>query len=87
MTQEPFPFTETGTTRVFSEKLNPEELLWHWDEQDRLITAQHDTDWMFQVDNELPFDLQKGISLFVAEGIWHRLIKGTGDLTLTVLKL
>lgn len=82
-----FPFTEDGTVRLFSATVHPEELQWHWDEEDRLVTPVHETDWMFQLDNELPRYLTKDVSVFISAGTWHRLLKGSGDLKLDVLKV
>lgn len=80
------PFTEVGHLRTFDAFVDPAQLKWHWDEQDRLVTATHATDWQFQYDNRLPQIMFEGISFFIAEGTWHRLIKGTGSLTLEVIK-
>jgi hypothetical protein len=80
------PFEENGDTRVFSALVDPEELQWHWDEEHRVVIAQHDTDWRLQLDNFLPMDLPKDVCTFIPAGTWHRLIKGSGDLTLTVIK-
>lgn len=80
------PFTESGQLRIFDELVNPSELKWHWDEQDRFVTATHDTDWQFQFDNQLPQDMLKGLGFYIVSGTWHRLIKGTGSLTLEVIK-
>jgi hypothetical protein len=46
----------------------------------------HDTDWKFQYDNDLPVDLSNK-KLFIPKETYHRLIKGTGDLTLKIFKL
>ena len=48
--------------------------------------AVHDTDWKFQFDNDLPVDLSNK-KLFIPKETYHRLIKGTGDLTLKIYKL
>lgn len=80
------PFIETGALRTFAEDVPKEELKWHWDEQDRVVTPTHDTDWMFQYDNKLPQEMANGVSFFIRAGEFHRLIKGAGSLTLNVLK-
>jgi len=80
------PFIEIGQLRTFDEAVDPSELKWHWDEQDRLVTPTHVTDWMFQYDNKLPQPMLNNVPFFVQAGVFHRLIKGTGDLTLKVLK-
>jgi hypothetical protein len=71
--------------RVFKETLHDQELTWHWDAEDRVISPVHDTDWRFQFDNELPKKLEGEIQ--IPEGVWHRLIKGSGDLKLMIQKI
>lgn len=71
---------------MFSSSVDSKDLQWHWDQEDRMITPNDDTNWKFQFDNELPIELIKDISIFIAAGTWHRLIQGTGDLSLTVIK-
>lgn len=73
--------------RTFSSDLNESELKWHWDEQDRIVICEEDTDWEFQMDNELPFKIKKNTPIFIPEGNYHRIIKGTGNLTVKVKKL
>ena len=89
-----FPYTESSLgnniyIRTFSEDTLEEELKWHWDEEDRKITLVHvgpvhETDWMFQMDNELPRRIEG--TIFIPAGKWHRIIKGTGNLSLRVEK-
>lgn len=70
--------------RNFKSNLNSEELKWHWDEEDRIISVCGETNWKFQFDNELPINIDSKIK--VPKGTWHRLIKGDGDLTLIIEK-
>jgi hypothetical protein len=75
--------------RTFSEDTLEEELKWHWDEEDRNISLAYngqvqETDWMFQMDNELPKRIEEQI--FIPAGKWHRIIKGKGSLSLRVEK-
>jgi hypothetical protein len=87
-----FPFEEDCLTtdsdnfvvRRFKESLNQEELKWHWDEEDRVIHPIHRTDWLFQLDNQLPIQINDRIT--IPKGVWHRIIKGTGDLSIIVEK-
>lgn len=71
--------------RKFSEKVSSEELHWHRDNEDRVVTALHETDWMFQRDNQLPEPIVGEIKIKAGE--WHRVIKGTGDLEIQVIRL
>jgi hypothetical protein len=43
-----------------------------------------ETDWLFQRDNGLPERIDGPISIKANE--WHRVIKGTGDLVVKVIK-
>jgi hypothetical protein len=82
------PFNENKynniSIRTFSEDVTNEDLMWHRDEEDRLITPLHETNWLIQLDNELPQQFDKPI--FIEKEKYHRLIKGDGNLKLKVEK-
>jgi hypothetical protein len=40
---------------------------------------------MIQLDNELPKTLNEKV--FIPMGMWHRVIKGTGDLEIKLIKI
>lgn len=71
--------------REFSQDTDSGEFMWHRDREDRIIESIGDTDWMIQLDNELPRVI-KG-EVFIPMGIYHRVIKGTGDLKIKLQKL
>jgi hypothetical protein len=50
--------------REFNDDINIVELMWHRDNEDRLVEALHDTDWQVQIDNELPISLNKPIETY-----------------------
>lgn len=81
------PFQDYDRARHFSKDVEPSELQWHTDEEDRYITALHDNDWLFQSDNEQPQRMKPAKTIFIQRGVWHRLIKGTTDLKLYILKI
>lgn len=76
--------TEDYTLREFSDSVDPIELLWHRDNEDRTIEIVGETDWAIQLDNKLPTSLNSRI--FIARHEWHRVIKGTGNLLLKIYK-
>ena len=76
--------TDEYILRQFSENVDPIELLWHRDDEDRTVEIVGETDWSLQLDNSLPTSLQKRI--FIPRHQWHRVIKGTGVLTLKIYK-
>jgi hypothetical protein len=69
--------------RIFDENIDPIELKWHRDREDRLVEAIDPTDWMIQLDNCLPSPID---SVFIPAGEWHRVIKGSGDLKIRIRK-
>lgn len=71
--------------RVFSSSVDKSELVWHRDKEDRIVEVIGNTDWLFQMDNQLPIRLEGEI--FIPKNTFHRIIKGTGDLKVKVQKL
>jgi len=69
--------------REFSRNTPTYELVWHRDKKDRVVEAMHETDWMFQLDNEVPQRLTEN-KLFIPKETYHRLIKGTDDLVVKI---
>ena len=74
--------TDKYITREFSENIDPIELLWHRDDEDRTVEIIGKTDWKLQLDNQLPTSINKPI--FIPRHEWHRVIKGTGTLKLKI---
>ena len=79
-----FVFDDEKLLRIFPEDTDEEMLKWHWDEEDREVYPLHKTDWEFQFDNELPQQINS--KLEIPKGVFHRLIKGTGELRVIVYK-
>jgi hypothetical protein len=84
------PYTDIEITdkyiiREFNENIDPIELLWHRDNEDRTVEILGETDWKLQLDNELPTSLNE--SIFIPRHHWHRVIKGNGNLKLKIYKL
>ena len=76
--------TDQYIIREFSDSVDPIELLWHRDNEDRTIEIIGETDWAIQLENKLPTSLNNRI--FIARHEWHRVIKGTGKLLLKIYK-
>lgn len=77
--------SENTFIRTFYQDVNSGELSWHRDREDRIIESIEKTDWKFQIDNELPFTIEGRI--LIPKGVYHRLIKGTGDLKIKLEKI
>ena len=86
---ESFPYneiiiSENSSLRGFTNRVDPEELKWHFDEEDRIIELIEETDWLFQFDDELPLSLNSPI--FIPQHKIHRVIKGTNNLKIKIAK-
>ena len=71
--------------RLFSQNTDSGEFMWHRDREDRIIESIESTDWKIQIDNELPKVIEGEV--FIPMGVYHRLIKGTNDLKIKLVKL
>ena len=85
-----FPFKESQIEgnlylREFEESVDIDDLEWHRDREDRIVEVIGDTDWKLQMDNELP-TVMTG-KFFIPKEVWHRIIKGNGDLKVRITKL
>ena len=79
---EQLPFSQEGDMRTFGADVDPEELKWHRDEEDRIVVPLNSNDWMFQRDNGLPEPMDGEIR--ISRGEWHRVIKGTAELKVRI---
>jgi hypothetical protein len=70
--------------RTFSKDVPDHYLKWHQDEEDRVVIPVNENDWSFQFDHDLPIPLNERI--YIAQGVYHRIIKGTTDLIVEILK-
>lgn len=70
--------------REFHENIDSSELIWHKDAEDRIIESVEKTDWLFQIDNELPIKIEGKI--FIPKETYHRIIKGTGNIKIRLQK-
>lgn len=84
----PFIEEEIGENtfiRTFKQETDSGEMVWHRDYEDRIIESIEETDWGFQLDNQLPISISGKI--YIPKGVYHRLIKGKGDLKIKLIKL
>lgn len=86
-----FPFSQFFEddiiVRTFSSEVDSDELKWHYDLYERYVVCEHDTDWMVQFDNHLPQPIKKGETIHVPPLVYHRVIKGTGNLTVKIKEI
>lgn len=77
--------SENTFIREFKQETDSSEYIWHKDKEDRVIESIGDTDWLIQMDNELPKRIEGRV--FIPKEKYHRVIKGTGDLKIKLTKL
>ena len=78
------PYINKDNIRTFSKDVDPMELVWHQDKEDRTIEILEGEGWAFQKDNELPLVISKGDRIFIIEDQVHRILKGTTDLKIKI---
>lgn len=83
------PFTESVDgdvhVRTFPMDTDPRDLVWHWDPEDRQVSAEEPNGWKLQLDDQLPIEFP--IEPFVIPaGVYHRVIAGHGPLVVRVKK-
>lgn len=88
MSELPFKqFNNSGKLiRIFDQAIDPDELIWHQDREDRLIKVIKANGWGYQLDNQLPLKLSDNQELFIPRMIYHRVIKGDGPLIVEIIK-
>ena len=74
-----FPFTDDIVNewfeRTFDEDVAEEEMVWHRDKRDRVITVLQGEGWQFQFDNQMPVEIEEGDVIEIPKYSYHRLIK------------
>lgn len=70
--------------RTFKNDVQNDELVWHRDHYDRYISVINGENWKLQLDNNMPELLEKENIYYIPKNVYHRLIKGDGDLILKI---
>ena len=86
-----FPFlqiklAEGHMIRGFSKAIDASELVWHMDEQDRIIKVLGGDSWYLQMDNSLPVPLEEGKTYEIPKMTYHRVIKGNNELIIEIFE-
>jgi hypothetical protein len=88
MNMKPYSEKENGNIvrRTFKKDVSEQELTWHRDREDRVVLPINENDWFIQMDNELPKKLDINEEYFIPKNTYHRVIKGSTDLMVEVIK-
>ena len=81
------PYIDNNSIRTFSKDIDPFDLVWHRDKEDRIIKVIEGSRWKLQFDNELPFLLEEGKEYSIKKMTIHRILKGDGDLIIDINKI
>jgi len=80
--------TDSYIIREFTENIDPIELMYFRLDQDRAIDIlEVGKSWKIQFDDQLPFDLEPEMRIFILRHMWHRVIKGDGNLKIQIQKI
>ena len=75
------------TVRIFAQDVDSHELIWHRDREDRIVRVLEGSGWEFQLDNNLPIQLNEGDVIHIPKYEYHRIIKGDTDLKVELYKI
>ena len=78
------PYLDNSNIRTFSKDVDPMDLIWHMDDEDRNIEILEGKGLKFQFDNELPLQLVEGDNIFITKHRIHRIHKGITDLKIKI---
>jgi len=76
--------SEEYLIREFDAELEDRELIWHRDEDTRRVTVLGGSNWKLQLDNQLPEELKIGKKYSIPKLVYHRVIKGEGNLVVKI---
>jgi len=84
------PYTDYSlgqeTIREFDADTDPMSLIWHEDQEDRIVEILTGNGWKFQFDEDLPFEMVTGDKINIPKGFLHRVIKGKNNLKIKIYK-
>ena len=86
------PFEQTRISkdsfiRKFSSRIENDELYWHKDKRDRIVEVISGSGWMYQEENKIPVELTPGLTFSVKKETWHRIIRGSDDLSVFIKEI
>ena len=71
--------------RSFEADTDERDLVWHRDTRDRIVDVVWNTGWQIQFEDELPVSINTVTQ--IPRMVYHRLIKGEGNLILEIHEL
>tara|TARA_B100001094_G_scaffold162819_1_gene157590 strand:- start:31 stop:294 length:264 start_codon:yes stop_codon:yes gene_type:complete len=84
------PYTDNITDNIvireFAANTDPMSLIWHEDQEDRIVEILTGNGWKFQFDEDLPFEMVTGDKIDIPKGFLHRVIKGKNNLKIKIYK-
>ena len=79
------PYLDVGCIRTFDPSRDDDEFVWHVDLVNRELEVLEGEGWQFQLQNCLPWLLEKGMIFDVKGHEYHRLIKGVTPLKIRII--
>jgi hypothetical protein len=70
--------------REFNVRIDDIEFTWHRDTVNRIIEVFSGAGWQLQLDNQIPVLLEAGCEYHIPTGVWHRLHRGSDNLTILI---
>jgi len=78
------PYIDQLDVRTFYSCTPASDYVWHRDEEDRTIKVLSGEGWQLQIEDCLPFLLEKDLEINIPKMVYHRLIKGYNNLKVRI---
>lgn len=72
--------------REFSSGTHSAELEWHKDHNDRHLRVVSGSGWKLQRKDNLPIQMNEGVTYYIPKDSWHRIIKGEDNLKIAIVE-
>ena len=73
--------------RTFESNVPEEEMVWHRDEKDRIVSVMIGDGWELQLENSLPVAMKQGDQFLIPAKTYHRIKRGATKLTVRIEEL
>jgi len=78
------PYEDNGDVRTILASVDPSELVWHRDSDERYITVLEGQGWQLQYNGWLPILLEEGQTYHIPAELYHRVILGATNLKILI---
>lgn len=77
-------YVDNVIIRSFDLDVDVEELIWHRDKRNRIVTILSGEGWKLQMDNQIPLIMNVNSVFIIPKEMYHRILKGKTKLLVQI---